>query len=405
MPNPGCENITCELEFIVAGGVMLSAKEVLSLTKLTSPLLTAYVTIGPMKRSVGKSVPESVTWLRREAKTISQSLPATDLECFRKQLNRTEEFLTGRRPKEKGIVILAGPTAWKMFPLQLKVENQLHWGKPALSQLLNLVDEERPSLVLAIDRAGARFFSYQLGEMTEYEESTFHVDASQWKKKEHAHMARRATEMPHGNQCDVFNKRMDAQYMHLCREVAKRAEALSKKQSLPSLFLVGSKRLTELIEAALPQSIRGNVTLVAEDLARVPHGVFQKHISSVISAQARQYAARLVDQLLKDEHGTVLGLDETLAQLQNGRINTVIVARGLDRTMKQCVNCGLVNSSADPVCPACGAERRAARFSDALPELLQLHRTDIEIVNGAAAERLCKAGGIGGWLRQPSRAE
>lgn len=358
-----------------------------------------------MKRSAGKSVLESVTWLRQEGKAIAKNLRPIDVTDFRKQLNRAQEFLTDLRPKARGIVILAGPTTWKLFPLRSRVENELHWGKPALSQLLNLVDEERPSLVVAIDRAGARFFRYKLGEMTEYEESKFHVDASQWKKKEHAHMARRATEMPHGNQRDVFNQRVNAQYMHLCHEVSKRAEALSKKEELFSLFLVGSKRLTQFIEAALPQSIRKNVTLVAEDLARVPRSAFQKHIGSAILAQARQHAARLVDQLLKNEHGSVLGLDETLSQLQNGRISTVIVARGLDRSMKQCVNCGLVNSSADPVCPTCGAERRAARFSDALPELLQLHRTDIEIVNGAAAERLYKAGGIGGWLRQPRRAK
>jgi Bacterial archaeo-eukaryotic release factor family 10 len=384
---------------------MLSAKDVLSLTELTSPVLTAYISIDPMKRSAGKSALESVTWLRQEGKAIGKNLPPTDVKDFRKQLNRTQEFLTDRRPKAKGIVILAGPTTWKLFPVRLRAENELHWGKPALSQLFNLVDEERPSLIVAIDRAGARFLRYELGEMTEYEESKFHIDASQWKKKEHAHMARRATEMPHGNQRDVFNQRMDAQYMHLCREVSKRAEALSKKEGLFSLVLVGSKRLTEPIEAALPHSIRENVTLVTEDLARVPSSVFQKHIGSAILAQARQYATRLVDQLLKDKHGTVLGLDETLAQLQNGRISTVIVARGLDRTMKQCMNCGLVNSSADLACPACSAERHAVRFSDALPELLQLHRTDIEIANGAAAERLYKAGGIGGWLRQPSRAE
>lgn len=218
-------------------------------------------------------------------------------------------------------------------------------------------------------------------------------------------MAQRATEMPHGNQRDAFNQRMDAQYLHLCREVAKRVETLSKKQSLPSVFLVGSKRLTEPVEVALPQNIRRNVTLLAEDLARVPHDVLQTHISSAISAQGEQYAERLVDRLLKDESDVVLGLDETLAQLQKGCISKVIVARGLDRTIKQCTKCGLVNGAADPMCSACGIKRRAARFSDALPALLQLHRTDIAMVSGAAAERLYKVGGIGGWLRQPGRGK
>jgi len=383
---------------------MLSAKDVLSLTELTSPLLTAYIGTD-LTASTGKSMPSYVTWLRQEAKAVGKSLLPADRVDFRKQLNRTEEFLIERQPKEKGIVILAGPTTWKLFPLQLKVENELHWGKPALSQLLSLIDEEKPSLIVAIDRAGARFFRYELGGTAEYEESKFHIDSSQWKKKEHAHMAQPATEMPHGNQRDVYKQRIDAQYLHVCRDVAKRTAALAKKEGLSSLFLVGSKRLTEPIETALPRSLRENVTLIAEDLARVSARVLQKHISSRVAARSKEYAMRRVGQLLEGSRGAVVGFDETLAQLQNGRISTVIVARGFDKTMKQCVKCGLVNGSADPVCSVCGSLRRAAGLSDVLPELLQLHQTNMEIVNGAAAERLRKAGGMGGWLRQPGRAD
>ena len=93
------------------------------------------------------------------------------------------------------------------------------------------------------------------------------------------------------------------------------------------------------------------MTLIAEDLARVPYRVFQKHIRSALSAEAQKYEARLVDQLLKDKQGTVQGLDETLAQLQKGCISKVIVARGLDRTIKQCTKCGLVSSAADLAVP------------------------------------------------------
>lgn len=383
---------------------MLSAKEVLSLTDLTSPLLTAYVETDPLKESAGKSVAGYVTWLRQEAKSVAENVPSADKEKFNKQVSRTEEFLTDRRPKEKGIVILAGPTTWKLFPLQLKVENELHWGKPALSQLLSLLDEERPSLIVAIDRAGARIFRYALGEVTEYSQSRFEIDSSQWKKKEHAHMARRATEMPHGNQRDAFKQRMDAQYLHVCREVAKRAAALAKQEKLVSIFLVGSKRLTEPLEASLPQRLRDNVTLIAEDLARVSTSVIQKHIRSVIAARANEDAARRVNRLIEGSRGTVLSLDETLAKLQSGGISTLVVARGFDQAMKQCVKCGLVNRSGDPVCAACGSQRRSARLSEILPELLRLHKTELEVVNGEAGERLRAAGGMGGWLR-PARSK
>ena len=233
---------------------MLSIREVLSLTDLASPVLTAYIDTDQMNRATGKSLPAG--WLRKEAEKIAKNLDAADVKNFRKQLSRTEQLLTERPAKAKGVVVLAGPEVWKSFPLSLKVENELHWGKPALTQLLSLVEEEKPCLVTAIDRAGARFFRHEAGEISEYKESKFHVDASQWKKKIHAHMAQPRTEMPHGNQRDVFKQRMDAQYLHFCREVAKRAGALSKRENLHSVLLVGSKRLAEPIEAALPKNLR-----------------------------------------------------------------------------------------------------------------------------------------------------
>ena len=175
---------------------MLSVKEVLSLTDLVSPVLTAYIDTDQMNRADGKSLPASVRWLRKEAENIAKNLKAADVKDFRKQLSRTEQLLTERPLKAKGVIVLTGPKVWKSFPVALKVRNELHWGKPALTQLLNLVDEEKPSLIIALDRAGARFFRYEIGEMTEYEESKFHVDASQWKKKEHAHMAQRGRRCP-----------------------------------------------------------------------------------------------------------------------------------------------------------------------------------------------------------------
>ena len=213
-------------------------------------------------------------------------------------------------------------------------------------------------------------------------------------------MARRATEMPHGNLRDAFKQRMDDQYLHVCREVATRTAAMARQQGLASIFLVGSKRLTKPIEAALPQKLQGNVTLIAEDLARVSAKVLKKHISSGIASRAKADAMRRVDQLVDGARGTVVGLDEALAHLQNGTIGILVVARGLDQDAKQCVKCGLVNRSADPVCPSCGSERQAIRLSDVLPDLLRLHQTAMEVVNGAAGDKLRAAGGVGGWLRR-----
>jgi hypothetical protein len=381
---------------------MLSTKETLSLTKLPAPLLTAYINGEQLNRPGAR--PAGVSWLRKEANEICKTLPTSDQEQFRSQIDRMKAALTEAQSKAKGMVIFAGPATWKMVPLELGVKNELHWGEPAVSQLLDLFHGEKANLVVAIDRAGARFFRHEPGGMAEYEESKFDIDETQWKKRDFSHMARRATEMPHGNQRDLFKKRVDAQYQHLCREVAKRAAALTRNEAYGFLVLIGSDRLTKKIKEALPREVRKNVMLIAEDLARVPKRVLQTHADRGIAERNGQDAMHSVEELL-GANGKVLGLDETLAQLQKGYVSRILMNRGLDRDIKRCVKCGLASDAADPACAVCGGERRNAKLSDILPELLRLHRADIEVVDGKAAERLREAGGVGGWLRRTKSAE
>ena len=381
---------------------MLSPKETLSLTKLPAPLLTAYIH-GEQLGGAGATL-AGVSWLRREANNICKTLPASDQKAFRSQMDRMKTALTESQPKAKGMVIFAGPATWKMVPLELGVKNELHWGKPSVSQLLDLFNGEKSNLVVAIDRAGARFFRHEPGGMTEFEESKFNIDESQWEKRDLSSMARRGTEMPHGNQRDLFKKRVEAQYQHLCHEVAKRAAALTKNEASGFLVLIGSDRLTKKIKEALPRELRKNVMLVAEDLARVPKRVLQEQVDAGIAERNEKAARHSVEELL-EVNGTVLGLDETLAQLQKGCVSRILMTRGLERNVKRCVKCGLASDAADPACAVCGGERVNVKLSDILPELLQLHRSDIEVVDGKAAERLRAAGGVGGWLRRIKSAE
>jgi peptide subunit release factor 1 (eRF1) len=118
-------------------------------------------------------------------------------------------------------------------------------------------------------------------------------------------------------------------------------------------------------------------------------------------AWERKHECELVIALINARRGTVSGFDESLAQLQAGRLRVLILARKLDAKLHQCVECGWADRSADPVCPACGGNRRNVGLWDALPALARKHDTEIQIVNGAASELLKNTEGAAGWLRPP----
>jgi peptide subunit release factor 1 (eRF1) len=144
--------------------------------------------------------------------------------------------------------------------------------------------------------------------------------------------------------------------------------------------------------------------LLDQDLARVSLLELQKHLEPQIASWERTHEAELVTAVAGKERGTIAGFDETLTHLQKGKIRTLVLARGLDADLRECVQCGWIDRSADPTCSVCGSKRRTVTLRDALPELARRHQVEIDVVSGDAAERLNKVEGMGAWLRQPKSA-
>lgn len=369
------------------------------ISRLSGPVLTAFLNTQPAEPARHLPVPASITWLKEAAKSLEPNLAAAEQVLFREQLNRIEEFLRDRHPHEKSVAVFAGRNAWQFVPLQVAVNNDLRWGAPAVSQLLWLVDEHRPHCIVVVDRTGARFFRYQLRELLELEEKKFTIDISQWKMKDLGHVTGQRVHKTRGSQRDAFDHRVEAQYERLCRQAAQQAGVICAREKLQAIFLVGKDHLIELIEKDFPKELRHRVTLIKEDLGRSSVHELQNRLEPEIEKWEGQHEKALVDSLLISERGTVIEAEEALAKLQQGKVRLLVVARDFNPNLRQCMVCGWTDRSADPACPKCGATRRLAALQDVLPGLARKYNVDLEVVSGSAEKRLREAGGMGGWLR------
>jgi release factor family 10 len=384
---------------------MLGANRLQSLSQLPAPVLTVYLHASPARAHQHGILPSSLAWLSSQGQSLARSLPPTWRELFGKQFTRTVEFLRNRTPHERSLVIFAGSTAWETVSLQVEVDNELHWGMPALSQLLRLISEHKAYCIVAVDRAGACFFRYSLGEMTELNEKKFAIDISQWKKKELGHVTGQGVRKTRGSQRDTFEHRMDAQYSRLCRETAQQTMTLCEKDGLAAVFLVGSGHFIKPLQAEFPSESGRPVVPIQEDLARISRVKLLQHMKPRIAEWERAREVEMVSAILDADRGAVLGIDETLAQLQKRKTRAVVVAQDLDAPLRQCISCSWADRSSDPVCPSCGSARVKAGLRQLLPELAHRYGTDIRYVSGEAAEKLKEAGGMGAWLCQPRHAE
>jgi Bacterial archaeo-eukaryotic release factor family 10 len=383
---------------------MLYVDQIESLERLPGTVLTVYSNIQQEDPARHLPVPNSLTWLRKEAKSIADRLKAAERNQFETQWNRIETFLSGRHPHEKALAIFAGPHVWQFVSLPVAVENQVRWGQPAISQLLLLEVEHKPYCVVVVDKTEARFLRYQFAEMVRIAERPFLLDVSQWKTKEMGHVTGQRVHKTRGSQRDSFEHRAEAQYTRLCRETAKQAVSICRKENLSGIFLVGASHLVEPVTESIPVEFRESIGLFREDLGRIPVAELSGCLATPIRDWERQRAESLVQNLLGASRGAITEPDELLAQLQEGMVGRIVVASDFPLSLRECDQCGRVDRSADPVCRKCGGKRHLATLKDALPRLARIYKTQLHVVDGSAATQLRELGGIGGWRRETKRA-
>lgn len=379
---------------------MVLVDQVRAMEKIREAILTVHRNTGNQSSSRHPRVPACLAWFRKEADRVLSALRHPEKKEFFRETRRVERFLESRRPEERALVIFAGKKIWSVIPLQTGVENEMHWGKPALAQSFRLLNGHPAVGVLVVDHQAARLFMHRLGELNLLEEKKFEIDKSGWKQKELGHVTGECVQKTRGSNRDVYEHRMEAQYERLCHETAEEAIRLWKEFEFAGLFLVGPDRLVNLLRTKLPRPFSPFVISIAEDLGKfTPHQIL-KRVGPHVREFEQKRQLTLVVQLLFEEGKFQTNPDETLAQIQNGNIHTVLVASGLDLRLHECIKCGFVTGAGDSVCGRCGGELRNVSLLEVLPGLAAKHHIKVEFVGGKAAEELAKIGGIGGWRRQ-----
>ena len=383
---------------------MLNAKQVQAISQLPGPVVTAYLNTMSVEPSHHPVVPAGLTWMKNEAESIARGLPAGERAQFQKQIHRIGKYLDGRHAKERSLVIFAGEGNWELVALQTQVRNELRWGSPNMAQLFWLMHSHKPMEVVVVYRKGARFFRYQLQDWALLEKQEFVIDSSQWKREEMGHVTGQGVHKTRGSQRNVFKDRLRAQYARLCRETAERAIVFCKSEKLAGIYLVGTDELVGMIQAEIPREFPSLVTHIKEDLGKLSDSGVQKTLAPLIAEEEKRNGEMPVRALCGSKNGVILGVDETLAELQKGRVRALVLHQDLELNLYCCSKCVRMDRTANSVCAKCGAERYATTLREVLPKLVSAQEVELAIVNGEAGAELKRVGGMGGWLREARRA-
>ena len=363
-----------------------------------SQCLTLYFNTGPKDtRSAWQAR------FKKLLRNVDGIVTGRDHRAFDAAVARVTSFLEQYQPKGNSFLVYATKDSWQEFTSRVPVRDELHWGKPDISQLLWLLEEYRPYGVLICDQQHVRFMAVRMDEFEEYHEFSTNIDTDGWRRRHIGSSGRGKAVVKGGYDAKAFDARYMEQVRHFWRTLDKPIAELLDRFHVQRLVLAGNKSLLPEFARSLAPSISAAVvTQVTLDAFSSPADAV-KRISPAIAEWEAARDSKLVAELLDAasiSRKAAVGIEAVSQLIQEGRAARVFVARDFDRPLNECAICGHVTAGTGKTCPLCDKGTMArASIASALPRLVLSYNVPVEVMKGKAGEELAKNGGVGAFLR------
>jgi release factor family 10 len=327
-------------------------------------------------------------FVREKARrTLGHYLPGSPgRDGLARTLARIEAYVTGLAGQayevgDSGVALFACESLglWRPLTFGRSFESALSTDAiPHLSRLARLADGLSPALVVVPRQEGAEIFFVRLGE----------IDVEVELKVE---------------------RREESWIQRNRRAAAGEVTALSDRRPGSRLVLVGTSEAVAAFERELPDRVRARIA------ARVPrprewdsgegierHGV--KAVAEAVLAREAEEERRAVDEVvgeaLRGGLG-VLGPDDVVLALNEGRVHVLVIEDDFERTGWRCDNCGALGQNAESAeaCPFCRGDLHVVHdLGEALVARALAEGGRVEVV--AHTSKLHGYRGVGAFLRQ-----
>jgi peptide subunit release factor 1 (eRF1) len=305
---------------------------------------------------------------------------------------RVERWLDERFDESnKGIAVYAEVGGGWLRGLQLPVplvNRSAIRDEPVVGPLVEVLDSEQRYGVILVDREHLRLFSLYLGRiMDEHEVRTEPYPTS--------HSIQRG-----GYSQPLYQSRKAEEVRQFFKDFALEAGEFDQRSRPDSFILLGTDENVKNFMDVLPASIRDRVVHTRHAAMDASSSELIRLLEPFIAMQREQSEAAIVDLLrerVRQSHFAVANFHDTLEQLQEGKVQTLVLARDLQRTGARCSRCHFLLARDQTACPYCGDV--TVRGVDLVEAMIRLARDQDVPIRYAPADALAGLNGVGALLR------
>ncbi len=213
---------------------------------------------------------------------------------------------------------------FQVFPSAVPFRNRLRVGhKPYVKPLTHLLDHYAHYGVIVVDRVGARFFEFHLGEL-QAKDGFMGEDVRKLKKGGGSSAV--------GMRGGVGGSRREEEAVQRnLREAADTANQFFAKKPIRRLFVGGTAETVAQFRDMLPKKLQSSIAgTFAIDMNAGEHEIGDLSLHLLQKAN-EQREKKLIDQMI-NQHAkggnAVISLDDTLQAVNDKRVQTLIISDG-----------------------------------------------------------------------------
>ncbi|HSK20078.1 MAG TPA: hypothetical protein VK912_13080 [Longimicrobiales bacterium] len=255
-------------------------------------------------------------------------------------------------PLNKGVAIYAeiGGEWFEalQFPKPARNRLEIH-DYPVIGPLSEVVSAHPQCGVMLVDREHLRLMSVHMGVVG----ADYRLEPD-------------AIDTPHDVQAGGYShkdyqKRKAEEARHFVKDFVDEINQFEQKVRPDAWLLFGTTENTQHFREALPKQITDRILHTAHAPLGVPAAEIVRLVETVLEDLAERSEAAALDLIqdrVRQSHFATSGLHDTLVQLQEGKVERLVVARDLEKHGVQCTQCGFYLVQRDGACPYCGGALR-----------------------------------------------
>lgn len=313
-------------------------------------------------------------------------------EALGAALERVETWLDTRFDEaNKGVAIYTevGGEWFDALQFPASVPNRLAVTRhPVIRPLVEMLGNHHHHGVLLVDRQHLRMLSVYLdAPVREHEVRTEPYPT------------------PHDVQAGGFSqkdyqKRKAEEVRHFFKEFALEVAEFQRRYRPDDFILLGTTENVKQFLEFLPAPVRDAVAHTAHAPVDATTAEVLERLAPHFTEQLRREQDRTVDLLhdrVAQHHLAAAGFHDALEQLQEGKVQTLVLARDAERTGARCTRCAFLLAQAHAPCPYCsGPTRDGVDMVEAMVRLAEEQDVPVEFVQPQALSDL---DGVGALLK------